>query len=149
MPNAILEITGSREIAGATDWAGWLVLSALVSGALSMWLYARLSPQKRLRAIQRLAARVQRQLKTYDGDFAGAMALSRKNLALAGRRLWLSLLPALASGLPVILVMALVLPAFPSNVLSVGPDWLRSATASFFLLTACSALGTKFLLKTA
>ena len=149
MPNAIFEFAAPGETAGAAHWTGWLVLSALLSGVLSMWLFARLSPQKRIRTIQRLAARVQRQMKGYDGDFAGAMALSGKNLALAGRRLWLSLLPALASGIPVILVMALVLPAFQSDVLSVGPAWLRSATAAFFLLTACSALGTKFLLRTA
>lgn len=149
MPNAVLEVAGAALTSGEMPWPGWLVLSALVSGVVSMWLYARLEPQKRIRPIRRLAARVQRQMKSYDGDFSGAMALAGKNLALAGRRLWLSLLPALASGIPVILIMALVLPAFDQDVLAIGPAWLRSATASFFLLTACSALATKILLKTA
>jgi hypothetical protein len=149
MPNGVFDWSGAGQAAGGAPWLGWLVLSALASGVLSMWLYARLSPQQRIRQIQRLAVRVQRQMKGYDGDFAGAMALSGKNLALAGRRLWLSLLPALASGIPVIVVMVLVLPAFEGDVIAIGPAWLRSALAAFFLLTACSALATKLFLKTA
>jgi hypothetical protein len=149
MPSAALEVAGQAWTGGTVPWPGWLVLSALASGIVSMWLYARLEPRKHIRPVQRLAARVQRQMQSYDGDFSGGMALAGKNLALAGRRLWLSLLPALASAVPVIVVMAVVLPAFDGDVLAVGPAWLRSATASFCLLTCCSALATKILLKTA
>ena len=122
--------------------ADWTLLAwAAGSGALSMLVYAWLTPQGRIRRLQRVSARVQQRLRNYEGDFRGAMALSRRNVGLALRRLGLSAGPSLLAGLPVIAVMLWVLPAYEQRL-----PW---ATVAFFVVAACSALFAKFALKVA
>jgi hypothetical protein len=120
-----------------SDWAliGW----AAASGLLSMVLYARLTPQARIRQLKRVSARVQQRLRDYEGDFQGAMALSRRNVGLALRRLGLSTGPSLVAGVPVIAVMVWVLPKYEHS----------SATLVFFLVAAGAALTAKFALRIA
>jgi hypothetical protein len=122
-----------------SDWM--LLFWAAMSGALSMLLYGWLAPQSRIRKLQRISARVQQRLRSYEGDFRGAMALSRRNVKLAFRRLGLAAGPSLLAGIPVIAVMIWVLPAYENRM-----QW---ATAAFFLAAACSALTAKFALKIA
>jgi hypothetical protein len=120
-----------------SDWT--LLVWGAASGMLSMVLYARLTPQTRIRRLQRVSARVQQRLRNYDGDFQGAMALSRRNVGLALRRLGLSAGPSLLAGIPVIAVMLWVVPQHEP----------QSATLAFFLVAACAALAAKFALKIA
>jgi hypothetical protein len=119
---------------------GMLLAWAAVAGALSMILYARLTPQDRIRRLKRVSARVQERLRSYEGDFQGAMALSRRNVGLALSRLWLSAGPSLVAGIPVIAVM---LWAVPTQLKQ------ESAMVVFFVVAAGSALLAKFALKAA
>ena len=92
------------------DFAGIApaVLLGLCGGALSMAVYGRCSPQQRLRELNTQIAALQRQMADYDGEFAGAMVLTRQNLALAFRRLLLALGPAVASSVPVLALLPAV-----------------------------------------
>lgn len=103
----------------------------LAAGAASMAIYGRYSPQERLRELDTEIADLQRRLAAYDGEFAGAMALTRQNLALALRRLGLALVPAVASSVPVLALLPLV-----------GESYL-----AYFAAVATAALAVKFLWK--
>lgn len=73
-----------------------------------MAIYGRLSPQRRIRDLDQQIADLRYELAAYDGDFAGAMALTRQNLSLALRRVGLALGPAVASAVPVLAFAPLV-----------------------------------------
>jgi hypothetical protein len=80
---------------------GWAVLA----GVASMAIYARVSPQRRLKNLAAQTAETQQALSACDGDFAVAWPLIRKLLATAFARLGLTLAPSVAAGLPVIVVL--------------------------------------------
>ncbi|MBN1855203.1 MAG: hypothetical protein JW829_20900 [Pirellulales bacterium] len=88
----------------------WIFSSlwAIASGVASMLLYARCSPQQRLKDLKVESAAIQQQLTHYDGDFSGAMVLVWRNLQLSVRRLGCALLPSLIAGLPVLLALCMI-----------------------------------------
>ena len=121
---------------------------AVASGALSMVLYGVTSPQHRLSELKQRTADLQQQLAGYDGDFAGAMALTRQNLVLSLQRLGWALGPSLVAGAPIILVLVGLADVYTGQqVLPLGPGWIRSWLTAFFAVTTISALGTKFALR--
>lgn len=102
--------------------SAWLIGCALGAGAASMAIYAMVSPQERLKAMERKSADVRGRLARYDGDFSGGLVLVRMQLAVAVRRLGLSVGPALLAGLPVLAALA----------------WIEDqSSAMVFLLLAC------------
>lgn len=116
-----------------------------LSGVLSMLMYWWTSPQKRLHDLKAQTVDLQKQLADYDGDFTGAMALTRQNLAVSLRRLGWALVPALVAGAPVLLVLVGVADVYSGQrVLSFGPAWLQSWISVFFAATTVAALATKF-----
>lgn len=80
---------------------GW----AALTGVASMAIYARMSPQRKLKTLAATTAETQKALSACDGDFGVAWPLMRKLLSTAFARLGLTLAPSLAAGLPVILVL--------------------------------------------
>ncbi len=80
-------------------------LWGLLCGLLSMWLYAVISPQKRLLELREEAATLQKRLSAYEGALGGATKLIRQHLTVAFQRLGLALAPSLLAGLPVIVVI--------------------------------------------
>lgn len=94
-----------------------------------MLVYAKLSPQEKLRVLQGEIRCLQQQLSDYDGDFAGALALSQRNLRLSLRRLGCVFWPSLAAGMPVLGIL----------------PFLGGQYVLFFVATAVSAVGVKFL----
>jgi hypothetical protein len=81
------------------------LLSAVVSG-LSMLVYALLSPQKRLAAMKRLGARLNRRLMAAsDGEFREVLALSRKSLSLNLGRLARTLPGVTVAAVPVVALL--------------------------------------------
>jgi hypothetical protein len=117
---------------------------AVLSGIASMAVYAWTSPQQRLRDLKVQTTELQKQLAAYDGDFAGAMAITRQNLTLALARLGWALVPSLLAGLPVVLVLVGMFEVYTgTQVLSFGPTWLRSWLATYFIVLTFAALGTK------
>ena len=96
-----------------------------------MLLYARFSPQQRLKDLKVEATELQQTLSSYDGDFHGAILLSRRNLQLSLRRLGCAVLPSLLSGLPVAFALTFV----------------RGDYVLFFATVAVATLVTKFTLR--
>jgi hypothetical protein len=84
--------------------SGRLVLWGALSGVVAMLLYAWISPQERIARAKRELAEARRALDEFDGEFADSAPLLRTMLARAFRPVLLALVPALVSGLPVILV---------------------------------------------
>jgi len=80
---------------------GWAVLA----GVASMAIYALVSPQRKLKELAATTAETQKALSACDGDFTVAWPLIRKLLGAAFARLALTIVPSLAAGAPVILVL--------------------------------------------
>lgn len=82
--------------------AGRLVLWGVVAGIASMALYRLISPQGRIAALKREAADARAALNAYDGAFAGAGPLMRRQFALSLRLIGVALGPAMLASLPVL-----------------------------------------------
>jgi hypothetical protein len=113
---------------GAPRGAVWAVALGLVAGMTSMAIYHHFSPQEKIRQLKHRLNSVQRELASYDGDFAGAMALTKQNVGLSLRRLGLAVGPAVASGLPVLAFLPLAGACF----------------VVYFIAVAISALTVKY-----
>ena len=73
-----------------------------------MGIYYWVSPREKLLHVTGQAKEIARQLRAYDGDYAGAQVLLKQNLKLSLQRVWLTLGPTVAAGLPVILTFYLL-----------------------------------------
>jgi hypothetical protein len=92
--------------------AGRLVLWGLVAAALSMALYAALSPQQRLRRVRDEAVEARRALDRFEGDFGEARPLMARMFATSMKQLGLVLAPAVLASLPLLFMMAWLYGAF-------------------------------------
>lgn len=108
---------------------GRLTFWALLAAFVSMWLYRLTSNQARLAANKEEIVALQGRLKGFDGPFSEAWPLLRRNLALAGHRLWLTLGPALLASLPVIFILAWVSNTFDARFPPTGDPVRIEATA--------------------
>ncbi len=106
----------------------WAVLLGALSGIVTMLYYSHLSPQEKLKALKGQTSALRRELANYDGDFAGAMTLSKQNLQLSLQSLSCVFWPSLLAGLPVLTALYFV-----------GDQYL-----AFFAATFVAALITKF-----
>src|SRR3546814_15192332 len=77
-----------------------LVLCGLVASALSMALYAALSPQQRLRRIRDEAVEARHALDRHEGSFEEARPLMAAMFATSLKQLAVVLLPAVLASLP-------------------------------------------------
>lgn len=82
-----------------------LVLWSAVAGALTMLIYAALSPQQRIRRIKQDLLLARRDLDQFDGEFADAWPRMRRMLGLAFGQLGLVIGPAGVALAPMILVV--------------------------------------------
>lgn len=82
-----------------------LLLWAAIAAGASMGVYAALSPQGRLREIKESIRLAQARVKAYEGDFGGSLPLLWSQVALSLRHVGMTLLPALAAGLPVLVLL--------------------------------------------
>jgi predicted AlkP superfamily phosphohydrolase/phosphomutase len=139
------QIAGSR---GALDLAspvlarvdglmsGWLpdpgrlFLWGAVAAVASMGLYRLTSNQSRLAANRKESAALQKQIADFDGPFSGLWRLIGRNFALAGRQLWLTLIPALIASIPVLFVIAWISNTFDAHPPAVGEMIEVKANAS-------------------
>ncbi|MGP1397735.1 MAG: hypothetical protein ACTS3R_19700 [Inquilinaceae bacterium] len=87
---------------GGVPAAGRLVLWGVAAGIASMALYRLISPQGRIAALKRQAADARAALNAYDGAFAGAGPLMRRQFALSLRLIAVALGPAVLASLPVL-----------------------------------------------
>jgi predicted AlkP superfamily phosphohydrolase/phosphomutase len=106
--------------------SGWLPelarlsLWGLLAAFASMGLYRLTSNQSQLAANKEETAALQKKLADFDGPLSELWPLLGRNFALAGRRLWLSLAPALIASVPVIFIIAWVANAFDAHWPAVG-----------------------------
>ena len=89
-----------------------IVLYAVASAWLSMWLYRRCSDQNRLADLHQEIRRTQREMAAHEGEFAELNRLIRRNLALTLRHLALTLRPALLASFPLLFVLPWLSNAF-------------------------------------
>jgi hypothetical protein len=92
--------------------AGRLVLWGLVASALSMALYAALSPQQRLRRVRDEAVEARRALDRFEGSFSEARPLMAAMFATSMKQLALVLTPAVLASLPLLFMLVWLHGAF-------------------------------------
>lgn len=98
--------------------SGWLppvarlVLWAVVAAVASMALYRVTSNQPRLAAIKAEMAALRSRIAGFDGPFAEMWGLTRRNLVLALRQIWVTLVPAILGSVPVIFLLVWVSNSF-------------------------------------
>ena len=138
-------------LVGAVD--GWLapippylrlLLWGAATGALSMGLYALLSPQRRLAELKGQVREIRAKLNAYDGEFAGAMPLLRSQIGLSLRHLGLTIGPALVAAAPMIAVLVWAAGAFGDQLLLAGaPRWIGGWEAPYLLAALASSVAVK------
>jgi hypothetical protein len=83
-----------------------VLLYALFAAWLSMWLYARLSPQRRLHAVRRSLRATQRRMLDDDIEFDEVLRRSRRSLGLASAQVWMTLWPTLLIAIPLLFLLS-------------------------------------------
>ncbi|MEM7025102.1 MAG: hypothetical protein AAF637_21330 [Pseudomonadota bacterium] len=115
---------------------GWLpstirlLFWALVTGFVSMLLYRLTSNQKRLGEIKGEMAALRKQISEFDGPMSEMWSLTGRNLTLALRQLWVTLLPALLASIPVIFLLVWVSNTFGTIMPQPGAKIAVEALAS-------------------
>ena len=109
---------------------GRLTFWGMVAAFASMGLCRLTSNQARLADNKQEIVALQKKLADFDGPFSGLWPLLGRNFALAGRRLWLTLGPALIASVPVIFIIAWVANAFDAQLPAVGAAIEVEAIAS-------------------
>ncbi len=94
-----------RTLALALPDVARVLVYAVIAAWLSMWLYARVSPQRRLHAVRRALRRSQRRMLDDDIEFSELMRRSRHSLCLGGRQVWMILGPSLLVALPLLFLL--------------------------------------------
>ncbi len=107
-----------------------LAFWALLSSWLTMWVYRRFSNQEEMAALKPQVKAIQKELSSYDGEFAGLMPLIRENFRLSGRHILLALGPALLAGVPVLFVLVWVSNAFGVTMPAAGASVEVKAVAT-------------------
>ena len=114
-----------------------IAIFAAFASVVSMLLYKRLSNQAELAALQTETRAVQKKLAKAETEAAGLAKLVRRNLVLTGRRLWLSLWPALLASIPVLFLLAFCSTQFgveasePGSRIYVTPDEYEVSPSRF------------------
>jgi hypothetical protein len=92
-------------VAAVVPTAGRLVVWGLLAGALSMSLYALLSPQSRLQRVKEQALEARRALDLHDGSLAEARPLIRRAIGCSMKQLGLVFLPAVVASFPLLFLL--------------------------------------------
>jgi predicted AlkP superfamily phosphohydrolase/phosphomutase len=106
-------------MSGVPDTAR-LVLWAAVAGIASMALYRVTSNQAKLTAIKADMAALRQEIAAFDGPFSGMWALVGRNLRLALRQIWVTLVPAIIASVPVIFLLVWVSNSFDATMPAPG-----------------------------
>ena len=83
-----------------------IAIFAAFAAVSSMLLFKRLSNQAELAVLKQKMAAIHNELASAEAEVGMLGKLLRRNLALTGRRLWLSLWPALLASIPVLFLLA-------------------------------------------
>jgi hypothetical protein len=129
--------------------AACVAFAGTLTGAMSMLLYTRLSPQPRIAELGAQAAEARSALHRFDGDDLRVIwSLTRHSIGCSLRQAGLILAPALGAALPVLGAAWLTVLAFDRCEGSLAPgsaaDWLFSGHVAFWVPLGVSALAVKW-----
>jgi uncharacterized membrane protein (DUF106 family) len=82
-----------------------VMLIAIAFAFISMWLYRRISNQEKLSKTRAEIAAAQKELATYDGEFAGLRGLITRTMTLTFRQVALTGFPALIASIPLLFAL--------------------------------------------
>jgi hypothetical protein len=131
-PGMVAPSMGVFEVASPlVSWAdglmsGWLpdtvrlMVWVVVAAVVSMALYKLTSNQARLAAIKAESVAARKEIAQFDGPFSEARGMLGRNLVLALRQLWVTLVPAVIASVPVIFLLVWVSNAFDARLPSAG-----------------------------
>jgi uncharacterized membrane protein (DUF106 family) len=120
---------------------------AIVSGALSMALYAYIAPQEKIRTLQQQQKSSRKQMLAFDGEMDEMWTLIRQNLSLSFRLLGIVIPPVMLAILPVVWLVYGLYEVYDQQVLvDFGPDWMRGFDFWYLvtLLVVSIAIKVKF-----
>lgn len=83
-----------------------LFLWGLLAGVVAVVIYALISPQKRIKKLKEGISQSQKGMWDVDMEFSEFMRRSRENMKQSFKLLGISVLPALASALPVLFLVS-------------------------------------------
>lgn len=120
----------------------------LVTGAVSMAVYAFIAPQERLRQIKAEQKANKAVLKAYDGDFDGLKTLIFKDLGCSMKQVGLSIVPFIISMIPAFGIMFGLETAYMDVALpQVGAEWTGCFEFWYILSAIVSSLVIKVAFK--
>lgn len=109
-----------------------------------MWLYFKLSPQRKLAELSQRQKVSRLALKQYDGDMAGLYRMIGNDLKISFTHMGLMLLPTLVAIAPVVYVMMGLTAHYPGDLLPWHAEWISDAEMLFLLVMLPVSLLIKF-----
>lgn len=104
----------------------WRVCAwAFASAAFSMWIYAKISPQQKIKQLKAAQKESRRALLAHNGSFSEMNSLIRADLALSLRQAGLALFPFVVSLLPLLWLMMELMIRYNLPLVEFGPEWMR------------------------
>ena len=101
-----------------------VILWASLAGASSMAIYAKTSPQEKLKEISNQSRTMMADLSKHEGDFNELLALTKANLRMAGARLWYTIPATIVALAPVLYILIWMETAFETDIFfDFGPSW--------------------------
>jgi hypothetical protein len=128
-----------------------VAVCGLLTGALTMLLYARVSPQERLSVLSQRVTAARSELNQFDGADGQVMwNLARRALLLSLQQVSLTFVPTLLAMVPVLVIAACLehwLRLSEWALWNCGPPWLATGYTAFWLPLCVTALIVKWKLK--
>lgn len=118
-----------------------------ISAALSMGVYAFLSPQQKIRDVKSAQKLSRRDMLAHDGDFDALWVLIRKDLGLSLEQLRLVLLPFVISLLPLVLMVPPLFDIYIQPLVTFGPEWMQGFEFWYIANLIIASLVIKFFFK--
>ena len=141
-PSRTAGSTGVLDVASpALSWVdnallGWLpvwarvVLWAAFASFLSMGIYRLTSRQEKLAEVKTQVAETRARLQGFEGEFDELWPILRRNLALAGKQLGMTFVPAMIASIPVLFILAWMSNAFDARPPAAGEPVPVTLTAA-------------------
>ena len=132
----LLDVAAPARSGGGGPLLGWLpvwvrvVLWAAFASFLSMATYRLASRQEKLAEVKTQVAATRARLQGFEGEFNELWPILRHNLALAGKQLGLTFLPAMVASVPVLFILAWMSNAFDARPPAPGAPVSVALTAA-------------------
>lgn len=120
-----------------------------IAGALSMAVYAWVSPQKRILAIKEEQKIARRALMQHDGEFDDMLKLMRADLGLSLKTLGIAIPAFLISVIPVAFLIYALSPLYTTALVDFGPSWTQGFEFWYIVAMIVISLAVKILFRIA